>query len=218
MNIWKLASTTASLVLSMNASAAIMNADWQIAGDNLITVDTDSGLEWLDITVTTSRSYNDVSSKLGSGEEFDGWRYATALEISGFWDAFGGDSTHYDGWSVENNGLFETIAPYWGDAYCQNTGCTPGDGYLFAIFGEARSENTQFRSKIFDDITDPNKATQDYFNLKSGWSEVTETSFKTGHALVRVSDLVVVPVPAAVWLFSSGLIGLFVVARKKVNA
>jgi hypothetical protein len=206
---------TAAVVLSMNVSASIISADWQTVDDNLITIDTSSGLEWLDITATTSRSYNDINSKLGPGQEFDGWRYASSLEISGFWDAFGGDNSHYDGWSIENNGLFDAIAPYWGDAYCQEMGCSPGEGYLFAIHAEVRSESAQFRSKIFDDINDPdNTITQDYFKLINGWSDVEESSFLIGHALVRVTDFVV-PVPAAMWLFGSGLIGLIGVARRK---
>ncbi len=45
------------------------------------TFDTDSGLEWLDWNITTQRSYDDVSSKFGIGQEFEGWRYATQSEV-----------------------------------------------------------------------------------------------------------------------------------------
>ncbi len=215
MKIWQVALTAATLTLSTNINAAIISVDWLTSGDNLITQDTVSGLEWLDITTTTSRSYNDISSNLGSGQEFDGWRYATKVELSGFWDAFGGDNNHYDGWSTENNGLFETIAPFWGDAYCQISGCNLGDGFLFAITAESRSENTQYRSKVYDDITDPNKATHDYFNLNNGYSLVDETSSVIGHALVRPIEITAIPVPAAAWLFGSGLVCLIGLARKK---
>ena len=37
---------------SFNVSAALVNVDWQTSGDNLVTRDTVSGLDWLDLTVT----------------------------------------------------------------------------------------------------------------------------------------------------------------------
>ena len=120
-------------VVSFNASATIISVDWQTPGDNLITRDTDNSLEWLDLTVTTYRSYNDISSKLGSGQEFDGWRYASSAEVGGFFDAFGGNSDYYSGWSTENNGLFDALAPYWGDPYCVRFGSTTGEGRSYAI-------------------------------------------------------------------------------------
>ena len=112
--------TCASLsVVSFNASAAIISTDWNTAGDNLITKvtgpGTGSGLEWLDLTATTARSYNDISTKFGAGQEFEGWRYATIAEVSDFFDVFGGDNGYYTGWSSQNNGLFDSIAPFWGD-------------------------------------------------------------------------------------------------------
>ena len=45
-------------LLAFNANATIISTDWRITGDNLITQDTDSGLEWLDLTVTDGLSYS----------------------------------------------------------------------------------------------------------------------------------------------------------------
>lgn len=66
-----------------NAGADLIEADWLVAGDGLITQDTESGLEWLDLTQTLDRSYNDVLSELGSDGEFDGFRHAS----KGEWEA-----------------------------------------------------------------------------------------------------------------------------------
>lgn len=87
-------------VVSFSANAAIVSVDWQAAGDDLITRDTVSGIEWLDLTVTSNRSYNDISSKLGSGQEFDGWRYATLSEITDFFETFGVHPNEYANWSI----------------------------------------------------------------------------------------------------------------------
>ena len=46
-----------------------------------LTRDTATGLEWLDLTLSTGLSFNDVSASFGTGQAFDGFRYATLDEI-----------------------------------------------------------------------------------------------------------------------------------------
>ena len=58
--------------ISHSANATIIdNGDY--------TTDTTSGFDWLDITFTLDRSYNDVLSSLST--EFSGWRFATGKEF-----------------------------------------------------------------------------------------------------------------------------------------
>jgi hypothetical protein len=79
-----------SLLLSVGmARGALVSSDWQTVGDNLITRDTTSGLDWLDLTQTGNRSYNDVSSQLGAGGQFAGFRYATQAEVTALFSQFG---------------------------------------------------------------------------------------------------------------------------------
>jgi len=73
--------TTALTTAATAGLAGFSSADWQSAGDNLLTVDA-NGNTWLDWTHTTDRSYNDVSSQLGAGGEFEGFRYATEAEMT----------------------------------------------------------------------------------------------------------------------------------------
>jgi len=44
-------------------------------------VDTDSGLQWLDLTASDNRSVNDVTANLGVGGDYEGFRYATVDEV-----------------------------------------------------------------------------------------------------------------------------------------
>jgi hypothetical protein len=99
---------------SFNSSAAIIVADWQTVGDGLITQDTDSGMEWLDLTATIARSYNDISSKLGAGQEFEGWEYATADQISTFFGAVAAPGTFVEGESASNNVFAPELISLWG--------------------------------------------------------------------------------------------------------
>lgn len=206
------------LFVSGSVNAAIISTDWRFSGDNLITQDTDSGLEWLDLTVTDGLSYYDVTDLMDDGSSLQGWRYATRTEVSGLWDAFGGDSNHYSGVSTENNGLFDAMAPFVGDLYCEVNVCTPGDGYSFWITGDReviRYTNINWWA-FSSDSTDFGvnyPLTEDLFNLSNTSMGSASTNTYAGSALVR--EFSPVPIPAAVWLFASGLIELIGFTRKK---
>lgn len=44
--------------------------------------DTNSNLDWLDVTLTLNRSFDDISSQLSKGGEFEGWRFAYTSELA----------------------------------------------------------------------------------------------------------------------------------------
>ncbi len=81
VNTIKYCVSLAAMLCAGSAQAALLSIDWQAAGDNLITRDTATGLEWLDWAHTNNRSYSDVASKFGAGQEFEGFRYATRSEL-----------------------------------------------------------------------------------------------------------------------------------------
>ena len=47
------------------------------------TVDSRTGLDWLDVTLTKGGSFNYISGQLGQGGSLEGWRYATLTELLG---------------------------------------------------------------------------------------------------------------------------------------
>lgn len=214
----------ASLLIAASGAVngAIISIDFQTPGDDLITQDTSSGLEWLDLTVTAQRSYNDISSEFDASGELEGWRYATEVEISSFFDAFGGDSNFYNGWSIENNGLFDAVSQLWGNVQCVTDpySCNqPGQGISKFIyegnFDTTGKANLGFISDtctlcaistdFYDGVDTLNRYVEGYW-----WDPVA------GHALVR--DISEVPLPAAAWLFGSGFFGLIGVARRRNTA
>jgi hypothetical protein len=194
-----------ALVLSASANAAIISADWQASGDGLITQYTTNGLEWLDLTVTASRIYNDVYAELAPGGEFYGWRYATTQELLDFIDEFDGPGSQVS-----------QIVGYWGGLHCASSPglCSAGEGGASFMYqyNEQVNVNTQlgsisniaFLTFGADEINVPGNT------LGSGR---TIASPSKGSALVR--GINPVPVPAAVWLFCSGLVGLVGMARRK---
>ena len=85
------ATLTAGMIsasIAANANAALIGINDPLYGAGQdgqnITLDTDTGLEWLDVTLTTNRSYNDIAGQFGSGGDFTGWRHATAGELIEF--------------------------------------------------------------------------------------------------------------------------------------
>lgn len=70
----------------------------------------------------SNRSYSDINGKLGAGGEFEGWRYASFVDIQGPLDSFGGGS--YGGWAESNNGVVSAIGPFWADIVCEPNACS----------------------------------------------------------------------------------------------
>ena len=70
-----------SVFFSSPISAQVIEVDSVVFGPGTLTRDTVQGLDFLDLGDTFGRSFQDVSSQLGSGGEFEGFRYATFDEI-----------------------------------------------------------------------------------------------------------------------------------------
>lgn len=80
----KLAAIVAITLVSVSANAELVKTDWKTQGDGLATLDTQSGLEWLDVDQTTSLSMNQVIAQLDTS--FSGWRLPSVREVHAFID------------------------------------------------------------------------------------------------------------------------------------
>lgn len=80
-NVKGIFASLALLIVSstMTAHAAFVETDWKVLGDKKATLDTNTGIEWLDLTETNSMSINYVSSRLTT--DFLGWRFPTYDEM-----------------------------------------------------------------------------------------------------------------------------------------
>ena len=193
--------TLVGLTLSLTANAAVVDL-------GNITRDMATGLDWLDLTETNGRSYNDISSKLGAGQEFAGYRYASVAEVENLWTTLGlpngtSDvilvtdplySTFVSAANLLGNTAGEVSASYdYGTKGI--TGDFASDGDLYAV-GISHWVGSNFTDNWTGDRT-----------RSTIWRHTIMGSY-----LVAASP---VPIPAAAWLFGSALIGLIGVKRKK---
>ena len=65
-----------------SANAALVERDFLVTGDNLLTYDTESGLEWLDLEITRGMSYSEVESELVNGGSLEGFSIANAEQMT----------------------------------------------------------------------------------------------------------------------------------------
>lgn len=63
------------------AQAILVSQSDTVFGADSVTLDTGTGLEWLDVNTSVNRSFNDVSGQFGAGGDFQSWRYATGAEV-----------------------------------------------------------------------------------------------------------------------------------------
>lgn len=84
-NISKLTLITLTLIFSTLSQAELISVDWKKSGDKLITRDTTTGLDWLDLSETNNIARDILLTKLGKNSQFSGWKYATAEQVSTLW-------------------------------------------------------------------------------------------------------------------------------------
>lgn len=70
-------------VLSYSPFAVVTVHAQSLVDQGDTTLDPDSGLVWLDVNLTTNRSFADIALEFGPGGDFEGFRHATSQEVIG---------------------------------------------------------------------------------------------------------------------------------------
>ena len=202
------------LTVSFNTSAAVVNADWKTVGDDLLTNDDATGLFWLDLTETNNLSRDYVVTQLGSGGDFAGFRYATTAEVVQLWANFNIDlSAGQPTSQAGHDGNVATATAFLGNIVCEYS-CSTAPNGAFGITAELVATASYVRIGAAQGYYGNGDPVTTYNIAGGGNSEGSWSSgLYFGHYLV-VSE---VPIPAAFWLFGSGLFGLIGVARRKVR-
>jgi hypothetical protein len=92
-------------IAPQSAQAALLGRDLNAIGDGLLTRDTITGLDWLDVTQTKGRSFDEVLAGFGNYTTQQGFRFATASEVSSlFFSSLAGNPSVFV--SASNNTVY----------------------------------------------------------------------------------------------------------------
>jgi len=177
------------LIISGNVNSAFID-------NGLTTTDTLTTLEWLDLTETETFSYDQVDLELLTGGLFDGYRRATGAEISNMFANFGLVTGPINATHLEFISLF---------------GQTSSQGNYAESFGYADSSSYSMAYVYGLDFYTPG---ENYLVYTGGLHHNKSINFDGFGSFLVVKT---VPIPAAIWLFGSGIIGLIGVTRKKLS-
>jgi len=188
-----------------------------------VTRDDESGLEWLDLTLSTNRSYNDVSGEFGIGGDYEGWRYASTTEIGLFFTHAGG-TVPFTGLQGDDEAWIAELLGLWGVTTASSSPLHPASEALSGTSHAWIDIDTGFHVGVWGaalaiDVDWPNQnGLGDYALIATLGPYTTLYSMDTSRprlasALVRSY----VPIPAAVWLFGTALIGLIGFGKRKAR-
>lgn len=203
MNPLKL--TAAALCLSFasaGACAALISNDLNSTADGLLTLDTDTGLEWLDLSETFNMSVADVQPLISSGGSLDSFRLAQATEVHGLMANAGlpiSTSTGTISYSAADLGAADVLTALLGETVGRHYGASyrGARGHLL--------DNGADRVVGYYTIND-NRLFNDYFANNSEWPGA-------GVWLVRSANAV--PEPGTMAALGLALAGLGLTRRRK---
>ena len=179
--------------------------------------------EWLELTETEGLSRTQVEAQLNDiNSSLFGYEYASRALVKGLffsyttWDGI--DGLHVSPDVVAGTSQFVTDFGY--------VFSTPDRLYARGFYGliDECAIDSSCHGGIDIDIDSFGTAIAGYQYASFGWSDVStnaptwhkdDSTGRIGSFLVKAS---VVPIPSAVWLFGSGLIGLIGLARRNGSA
>ncbi len=193
-------------ILGVLLCFVFVSADAALIDNGTYTTETASGLDWLDLSLTTGMSMEDA---LAANSQ---WRYATNSEVENiFGQLFDGYfNTEAGGWSLSSNGAYA-------DQLTDVTNFENLFGATQIFFSFPLTQRFVFG--LYEDEAGVIRVMGTQFSTQPGFTQTVvegmdftqvldTTTAVTGRGtfLVRSS---VVPIPAAIWLFGSalGLVG-----------
>ena len=185
------------------------------------TTDLASGLDWLDVTETKRMSYNSVNAQLGAGGAYEGWRYATMPELRQMIFNWTGVAVPVPKWSFtlprfSTTGLISLLGSTHDETGPHIQRISSGILDFEPYFHENPGVYTH---KVFSISFDFIPETGSEYSAFNNVMELDDTRRSPGGSfLVRNSQLSVVPLPAAVWVFGAALAGLGWLTRRQKQA
>ena len=160
------------------ASTSLVSEDFLTAGDGLLTLDTDTNLEWLDLTLTKGQSYNAVAAGYNGYTTTDGFVFAN-------WDQVATLFTHAG--LPDHSGAFLASEYVPALNLISLIGCTGNCG-AGADFAEGWAENLTFTAFVtlpFVQAFGPIYGNEGYVKATEGSNSKATVNGSAGSFLIR---------------------------------
>jgi hypothetical protein len=207
MRKWLLILCTAVCVLGASGlvHAAIVSIDDAVFGPGAITRDTETNLDWLDLTLSTNYTWSQIASLTQTGSLFEGFVFADGSKIRQFWEDAGIDTTQFgQGLSASLYLPVSELIAFLGITYG-----LPGDPQIFSMGFSSTFEPGYENPAIYGLRVNETSGTASIF-LNYNRDTDTSESYIGGYMYRPV------PIPDAIWLMATGLIGILGL-RKRIQ-
>lgn len=221
MKFWKVITAATIVVASSNANAALIE---RLGG--LAYYDDVANLTWLaDANYAQTSGYDadgrmtwDQASTWAAGLNIggvDGWRLANTVDVGNdgvtYTDVYQGVDSGYN--ITAHSELSNMFYNVLGNTAYYDTSGTSLRGYGLSNTGPFSNLQSSYYWSATEYAYDTNDAW--YFFMDGGFQTHSSKPSNFYAWAVQSGDISAVPVPAATWLFASGLIGLIGLARRK---
>lgn len=186
-------------LMATSAQAELIEADWQTAGDKLITQDTSTGLSWLDLTQTQGMSIPVVQSLLGT--TFSGWRLPTKTEVVELGGSFFSD--------LSPGATRETVDLAEASRFRELLGPSNGGSLFGLLFDAANAQTPVARSGVSLNLYMTEGTSRDINAAYASYGVFLVADTVAAPGLDGdTADSVAVPGPAGLGALSLGLLAL----------
>ena len=201
-----------------NVGAILFSSD-STFGTDTITLDTDTGLQWLDVPLSTAFTYGEILDELQPGGIFDGYRLATEDEVLTLWGNSGINTGLLGSFVSENYNPIVDLMSFVGiTSHNGNLGGGISFDFTFGNFdngivhGQPVEEGTRITLAGISAV--PFQESNFDFTGRASFGTVPFGNDNTSHGSWLVVASASVPEPSIIILFATGLIGLGFTLRR----